>query len=63
MKPTIAALAVALMVAVTGPVLAGNTPAWQMFDPIRSHGFTTYLLLACAVFYFLALRALRRAQP
>lgn len=46
-----------------GPVLAGNTPAWQMFDPIRSHGFTTYLLLACAVFYFLALRALRRAQP
>ncbi len=46
-----------------GPVLAGNTPAWQMFDPIRSHGFTTYLLLAGAVLYGLAWRALRKAEP
>jgi ABC-type transport system involved in multi-copper enzyme maturation permease subunit len=46
-----------------GPILAGNTPAWQMFDPIRSHGFTTWLLAATATFYGLAYRALRRAEP
>lgn len=46
-----------------GPILSGNTPAWQMFDPIRSHGFTTYLLVAIGVFYALAWRALRRAEP
>ncbi|MBM4063018.1 MAG: hypothetical protein FJ265_18275 [Planctomycetes bacterium] len=45
-----------------GPVLTGNTPAWQMFDPIRSHGYTTWLLLATALFYALAHRALRRAE-
>jgi ABC-type transport system involved in multi-copper enzyme maturation permease subunit len=46
-----------------GPILAGNTPAWQMFDPIRSHGFTTMLLAATAAFYGLAWRALQRAEP
>jgi len=46
-----------------GPILSGNTPAWQMFDPIRGHGFTTYLLLGAALFYGLAWRALRRAEP
>lgn len=46
-----------------GPILCGNTPAWQMFDPIRSHGFTTYLLLAVVLFYWLAWRTLRRAEP
>lgn len=45
-----------------GPVLSGNTPLWQMFDPVRSHGFTTYLLAATALFYGLAWRALRRAE-
>jgi hypothetical protein len=46
-----------------GPILAGNTPAWQMFDPIRSHGYTTWLSLAALGFYGLAWRALRRAEP
>jgi ABC-2 type transport system permease protein len=46
-----------------GPILAGNTPAWQMFDPIRSHGFTTWILLACVVAYGLAWRDLRKAVP
>ncbi|HEB53546.1 MAG TPA: hypothetical protein ENI87_09870 [bacterium] len=46
-----------------GPVLAGNTPAWQMFDPFRSHGYTTYLSLACAALYLLCLRSLRRSEP
>ena len=45
-----------------GPVLSGNTPAWQMFDPIRSHGFTTYVIAATALFYWLAWRALHRAE-
>jgi ABC-type transport system involved in multi-copper enzyme maturation permease subunit len=45
------------------PILAGNTPAWQMFDPIRGHGFTTYLLLGCVVFYALSWRALHKAEP
>ncbi|MEO6595972.1 MAG: ABC transporter permease subunit [Planctomycetota bacterium] len=45
-----------------GPVLSGNTPAWQMFDPVRSHGFTTYLLAATALFYGLAWRALRKTD-
>ncbi len=45
------------------PILAGNTPAWQMFDPIRGHGFTTYLLAATGLFYALAWRDLRRAEP
>ena len=45
-----------------GPVLAGNTPLWQMLDPVRSHGFTTYVLLATALFYFMAWRALRRLE-
>ena len=44
-----------------GPVLSGNTPAWQMFDPIRSHGFTTYVMAAIVLFYGLAWRALQRA--
>ena len=46
-----------------GPILCGNTPAWQMFDPIHGPGYTTYLLAACAVFYALSWRALRRATP
>ncbi len=45
-----------------GPILSGNTPAWQMFDPIRSHGFTTYLLVATGVFYGLAWRSLLRTE-
>lgn len=45
-----------------GPVLAGNTPAWQMFDPIQGHGLTTYLLVATAIFYGLAWRSLARAE-
>lgn len=46
-----------------GPILAGNTRAWQMFDPIRGQGFTTWLLAASVVFYGLAWRALNRAEP
>lgn len=46
-----------------GPILCGNTPAWQMFDPIRSHGFTAYILAACVVFYVLSYRALKRTEP
>ena len=46
-----------------GPVLCGNTPAWQMFDPVRGHGFTTFLLLAGLGFYGLSWRALRRCEP
>jgi ABC-2 type transport system permease protein len=45
------------------PILAGNTRAWQMFDPIRGPGFTTWLLAGSALFYWLAWRALRRAEP
>ena len=46
-----------------GPVLAGNTKAWQMFDPINGPGNTTWLLLATALLFLLAWRSLRRAQP
>ena len=46
-----------------GPILCGNTPAWQMFDPFRGPGNTTYLLLACVAFYALSWRALRRTEP
>jgi hypothetical protein len=46
-----------------GPILAGNTPLWQMLDPIRSHGFTTYTLVATLCLYLLAQRALLRAEP
>jgi hypothetical protein len=46
-----------------GPIMTGNTPAWQMFDPIRSHGFTTYLLLATMLLYYLSHRALHKAEP
>ncbi len=45
-----------------GPILAGNIPAWQMFDPVRGPGFTTWLLLATGLLYWLAHRALRRAE-
>ena len=44
------------------PILAGNTPLWQMFDPIRGHGHTTYVLLATALLYLLSWRALRRLE-
>ena len=46
-----------------GPILCGNTPAWQMFDPVRGHGNTTYLLCACALLYGLCWRAIRRIEP
>lgn len=46
-----------------GPILCGNTPAWQMFDPVRGPGNTTYLLAACVLFYALSWRALRRTTP
>jgi hypothetical protein len=45
------------------PILAGNTRAWQMFDPIRGYGYTTYVLAASALFYGLAWRCLRRIEP
>lgn len=45
------------------PVLAGNKKAWEMFDPIHGDGNTTYLLLGALLFYGLAWRALRRAEP
>ena len=44
------------------PILAGNRPLWQMLDPVTSHGYTTYALLAAAFFYFMAWRALRRLE-
>ena len=44
------------------PILAGNVKLWQMFDPIRAQGFTTYVLVAAAVFYVLAWRDLRRLE-
>lgn len=46
-----------------GPIMIGNTPAWQMFDPIQGPGFTTYLILATVLLYYLSLRALQRAEP
>ena len=46
-----------------GPVLSGNTPAWQMFDPVRSHGFTTWLLLGALACYLAAWRDLRKVVP
>lgn len=46
-----------------GPILAGHLKPWQMFDPINGVGFTTWVLLATALFYFLAWRALRRLEP
>jgi ABC-type transport system involved in multi-copper enzyme maturation permease subunit len=46
-----------------GPMMMGNTRAWQMFDPVNGPGNTTWLLLGCALFYGLAWRALRCAEP
>ena len=46
-----------------GPVLAGNTTAAEMFDPFRSHGYTSWLLLGAAVCAVGAWRDLRRAVP
>ena len=45
------------------PVLAGNTPLWQMLDPVRSHGFTTWLLLGTLACVLLTWRELRHATP
>jgi ABC-type transport system involved in multi-copper enzyme maturation permease subunit len=45
------------------PILAGNTPAWQMFDPVNAPGHTTWLLGGIAVCYGLAWRALQKAEP
>ena len=46
-----------------GPIMTGNTPAWQMFDPINSHGYTTYLLAGTALLYFLSWRAIVKTEP
>jgi ABC-type transport system involved in multi-copper enzyme maturation permease subunit len=46
-----------------GPLMAGNVRLADMFDPIGHAGLTTWLLLAIALFYGLALRALRRLEP
>ena len=46
-----------------GPILAGNVTPRDMFDPIGSQGFTTWLLAAVVVLYALALRSLRRVEP
>lgn len=46
-----------------GPILAGNTPASEMFNPFASHGFTAWLLLATVGLYLLAWRALARTTP
>jgi len=46
-----------------GPILAGNTRAWQMFDPVNGVGYTSYLLAGAAMFYGLAWRSVRRAEP
>ena len=45
-----------------GPILTGNRHAWEMFDPVRGDGFTTWLLVATAVFYALAWRSLLRTE-
>jgi ABC-type transport system involved in multi-copper enzyme maturation permease subunit len=45
------------------PILAGNRDARQMLDPFAGPGYTTWLLLGCALFYGLAWRALARAEP
>lgn len=44
------------------PILLGNTAAWQMFDPVRGSGLTTYVIAATLLFYGLAWRALKRAE-
>lgn len=46
-----------------GPILSGNTKAWQMFDPVNGIGFTSYVLAGALLFYGLAWRALQRAEP
>lgn len=46
-----------------GPLLAGNVRAAQMFDPFGGPGFTTWVLAGVALFYGLAWRDLRRAEP
>lgn len=46
-----------------GPILAGNTKAWRMFDPLHGAGYTTWLLTVCVLFYGLSWHALRRAEP
>jgi len=45
------------------PIMSGNKPAWKMFDPFRSYGYSTYLLLGAVLLYFLSWRALRRTEP
>jgi ABC-type transport system involved in multi-copper enzyme maturation permease subunit len=46
-----------------GPLLSGNIKAWQIFDPVNGFDYTTYVLVATLLFYGLAWRALRRAEP
>lgn len=46
-----------------GPLLAGNLSLRQMFDPLHASGYTTWIALAASVFYTLAWRDLRRAEP
>jgi ABC-type Na+ efflux pump permease subunit len=45
------------------PILTGNVTAVEMFDPIHHRGFTTWALVAALLFYGLAWRTLRRAEP
>jgi ABC-type transport system involved in multi-copper enzyme maturation permease subunit len=45
------------------PLLLGNRNLVDMFDPIRHQGLSAWLLACTAVFYGLALRALRRLEP
>jgi len=46
-----------------GPLLAGNIGLDGMFDPIHGAGHSTWMVLAIALFYGLAWRALRRLEP
>lgn len=45
-----------------GPILAGNTPLWDMLDPIRGHGNTAVVILATLFFYAMAWRSLQRLE-
>jgi len=46
-----------------GPIMTGNIKAWQMFDPINSWGYTTWLIAGTIVLYFLSWRAIQRTEP
>ena len=44
------------------PLLLGNQGLVQMFDPIHHAGLSFYLVVGTALFFWLALRALRRLE-